>query len=200
MAETRKCGYCMQPGHRKPACPMFAEQRHKVLTHTPIQRKELIATLGRMGLGNGALISIPERYGGDKRLIGIVHNFDWVSNCNFMDHRCIKYTKQVRLDERTLEADYEYRNIHMTFLETGSGSMTERNLGIRISRHIRIMNGAVAPNTYAWDPPVWKIESPSYETDYDPEILVMDVVMPRRLLIGNEQEYHMRGIMPPTNA
>ena len=201
MSESRLCGYCRQPGHRKPVCPTMHEQRNLVLTHTPKERKRLLQYLGRLGLGNGALVGFDANYWDTPRVnnIGIIHDFGWVSDCNFMDVRNIKYSKQVVLTPRDLRKDYEYRSIHVQYMETGSGITENRNLGIRISRNIQMLENTCDPKQWAWDKQYWSVLSPSHEVDYDPGILVRNIHMPRRLLLAGENEYNVRGIMPPDN-
>lgn len=193
MAETRQCGYCRTAGHRRPACPKLHEARNLVLSHTPRERKRLLDMLGKLGFGNGAMIKFDGGWNRDQ--IGLIYDFEWVSNCSFIDTRYVKYSKQVVIDTRNIEKDYYYRSLHVSILATGDGISKQSNLGMRISRHIDIFNGK--PNkAWDWEQPSWQLVVPSHEVDYDPEVLVKGIHMPRRLLLGNEQEYNHRGIMP----
>lgn len=196
MAE-RLCGYCRETGHRKPSCPMFHEHRNLVLTHTPKERKRLLEYLGKIGLGNGAMIKFdPDWYNISMGAIGIIHDFEWVSACSFFDVRNVRYSKQVKIDTRSVEKDYYYRSIHVNYLATGNGFSDHRNLGIRISRFIDKINGVTHREAAEWDDPHWEIVSPSHDIDYDPDILIRHVYMPRRLLMPGEQEWNGWGIMP----
>jgi hypothetical protein len=193
MAENRQCGYCRNPGHRRPDCPFFLEQRQHVLTHTPKQRKELIESLGKIGLGIGALVKVDSTWDGE--YLGLVKDFDWIRNMNFMDTKNIKYSKQVKLVPLDIKKDYVYRAIHAEVVLMGQGSAQQRNIRVRISNEISKANGV---DMSGWAQESFlKIVSPSHDIEYDPDILVSHITMPRRLLKTGEKDYQgHRGIMP----
>lgn len=184
----RLCGYCRNPGHMKPSCPLFREERMLILKHTPIQRKLLIHSLAKAGMGNGAMVAGTDFWGKD--FIGIMQDFDWVGSANFMDYRNLKYSKKVRLTSLHIEKDYTYRRIHVKIISMADGVTTMSNLPVYATK----LYEGLSP-THFFDCQV-QIITPSYDADYDESILTKSVLMPDRLKLSNELGY-MTGIMPP---
>lgn len=194
----RLCGYCRAPGHRKPDCTSFNEERKLVLTHTPQQRKRLIEAFGEVGLGIGALIRIEDYYSPERSLIGFVRDFDWVRFCSFMNAKHLKYSKRVKLDPLFVDKNYEFRSVHASVVAMGNGIAEERRIGIPISRLLKRKsqpNYHELENRNYMDPLRFTITDPSYDVEFNHETLTNSIVMPRRLLIGREQE-HMKGYLP----
>lgn len=194
MAESRLCGYCRVPGHRKPDCPTFLEHRKLVLTHTPQQRKAFVDAMCKVGLGIGAMCKIDDYMTGENS-IALIRNFDYIQHCNFIDVRQVKYSKQVKITPLRVAEDYEYRGIYVNALVMGNGKSHERNIRVNITAQLKRHAGTLLPNHYEYERTI-DIQAPSYDCDYDPETLVTNVEMPRRLLIGGEVGNNVRGIMP----
>ena len=198
----RLCGYCRVEGHRKPVCPEFLNERNTILTHTPKERKTLIESFGKVGLGIGALLRVKDYWDPSKFALCIVKDFDWVSDCNFVEVKNLKYSKKVRLMTRNIDIDYITRSINMEVLRLDGGGEQYR-VSVPISRMVGRLNNAkhILPEQDYYNKIMFSIDAPSHDIDYDPEILVNKVHMPRRLLIGKEDKgYHsgsyIRGIMP----
>jgi len=196
----RLCGYCRQLGHRKPDCPDFLGHRNTVLTHTPKQRKALIEGLARLGLGNGALLRVKDYWHLDRVHLCIVNNFNWVEGCSFITERNIKYSKRVRLEERFVESDFISRQIQMSVLKLNGGA-EEINVGVPVSRMLMRFQdpNSVPPEEHYFNKIAFSIDAPSYDCDYDPQVLVKDVFMPQRLRVGKEKDAYdakLTGIMP----
>ena len=195
MAENRQCGYCRTAGHRRPDCPLLAEHRTHVLTHTPKERKAYIDAMGKIGLGIGAIMKIDEYGFRNHEAIALIRDFDFIANCNFMDYRNIKYSKQIRLDPLYVAEDFIYRGIYTAVLCMGDGKAIERNIRIAITKELNKLNGKLQSNMYDYHN-LLEISSPSHDIEYDPELLVKNIAMPRRLLLSGELEHGHRGIMP----
>ena len=195
MAENRQCGYCRTAGHRRPDCPLLKEHRTLVLTHVPKERKAFIEAMGKIGLGIGAILKTEDYSFRSHEAIALVRDFDFIQNCNFMEWRNIKYSKQIRLDPLKIDEDFIYRGVHVAVLCMGEGKAIERNMRINITKELNKLNGKLQPNMYDYHN-LLDIQSPSHDIDYDPEILVKNIHMPRRLLLSGEQEYGHIGIMP----
>lgn len=196
----RLCGYCRNVGHRKPDCPDFLGHRNTILTHTPKQRKALIEGLARLGLGNGALLRVQDYWHPDRVHLCIVNSFDWVEHCSFINERNVKYSKRVRLDELIIEENYINRQIQMRVLKL-SGGTEEINVGVPISRMLKRLQdpNSVYPEEDYFNKIAFSIDSPSYDCDYDPQVLVKNIFMPQRLRIGKEKDAYntkITGIMP----
>jgi hypothetical protein len=183
------------PGHCRPECLEVHQQRNLILTHTPLQRLELIRALGRLGFGLGAMFRGKEYYN-DGEFIGTVCNFDFVTACNFVESKNMRYSKKVRLNTLCVEKDYIYRRIYMRYLHMSGGTTSERNLSISVTQ--ALLDAANAPErdayrqAYAQD---IQLFAPSNDIEFDEEILIRDICMPKRLLLGKENTY-MKGIMP----
>lgn len=190
----RLCGYCRQPGHRRPDCPEFNESRNLVLAHTPQQRKLLIESLGKIGLGIGAMMKVNLYHEGEH--IALVKDFDWVQHCNFIDTKYIRYSKRVKVNPQYVEKDFTYRGLYMEALVMGNGSAQQRNIRIYISNELLKFNGKHITDLLYMEERWADIVAPSHDIEYDPEILVTNINMPRRLLRTGEGEYNHRGIMP----
>lgn len=180
--QTRQCGYCRGEGHRKPECPLFLEQRQQVLTHTPAQRKALIEGLGAIGLGIGAMFKTEDWYNNSES-IGMIKDFSFVEHTNFFESKTVKYSKQVRLKPLTILDDYIYRRVYIQYLRTGDGSTQMRNIGISMTRSLAALRAGQDPFAYNHG---FAMLSPSHEIDYDPEILIKGITMPRRLCLTKE--------------
>jgi hypothetical protein len=195
MAENRQCGYCRAAGHRRPDCPVLHEHRNLVLTHTPKQRKELIEALGRIGLGNGGMFKNDDWAFTNRETIAMIRDFNFVQECNFIETKNVKYSKQVRIDPLNVSEHYVYRGVYVRVLVMGDGKALERNMRIAITRELNKLNGTLNQTSWAFDG-LLEIAAPCHEVDYDPEILITNVTMPRRLLLSGEKEYGHTGIMP----
>lgn len=194
MAE-RLCGYCRQPGHRRPECSTLLEERKLVLEHTPKQRLETLRALKKIGLGIGALVTLKDWYTGAETL-GMIKDFNFLTRANFMEHKQVKYSKRVKLSPLIVEKDYGYRRVHIEFLSMGGGGADLRNVGLNITTLLRMIdNSSIQPDLLAER---FKMENPSEVIEFDPQILVRDVQMPRRLCLTKREESHnyLTGIMP----
>ena len=179
----RLCGYCRGEGHRKTVCPQLLNERNTVLTHTPMQRKKLIELFGKVGLGIGALLRVQDYWDRDKFFLCIVKDFDWVAECNFIEAKNLKYSKKVRIQTRDARNDYITRAIHTSVLKL-DGNAENYRISVPIGRLVgRLENDTtlMAEEQY-YSRLLFTIDAPSHEIDYDPEILVKNVDMPRRLL------------------
>lgn len=190
MNEGRLCGYCRQPGHMMRKCPTVLEERHLILKHTPEQRLVAIRSLAKVGLGIGAMIQRREWY--EPAHIGIIDNYDWISNANFIETKQIKYSKRVRVTPLFVESSYGYRSIHVRYVAMGNGSAGHKNASIYISRLIAQLEGRHVDG-YETD---IAISAPSNTLEFDPSILVENVNMPNRLRFSDEKDKVFRGIMP----
>lgn len=198
----RLCGYCRLSGHQKPACPEFLKERNTVLTHTPIERKKLIESLGKVGLGIGALLRVQDYWDPSKYALCIVKDFDWVADCNFVESKNVKYSKKVRILPRYVETDFLTRNVHVNVVRLDGGGEGYR-ISVPISRMVGRLNNAphIMSEENYYNRINFTIDAPSHDIDYDPEVLVKNVSVPRRLLIGKEDKGYgssvgMYGIMP----
>ena len=194
MAE-RLCGYCRVPGHRRPECPTFLEERKLVLEHTPKQRLETLRALKKIGLGIGALVTLKDWYTGAETL-GMIKDFNFLTRANFMEHKQVKYSKRVRLSPLLVDKDYGYRRVHVEFLSMGGGGADLRNVGLNLTTLLRMIdNSSIQPDLLAER---FKMENPSEVIEFDPQILVRDVQMPRRLCLTKREESYnyLTGIMP----
>lgn len=190
----RLCGYCRQSGHRRPDCPEFNGQRSTILTHTPQQRKVLIESLGKIGLGIGAMIKISSSYDGER--IALIKDYDWVRYCNFIDSKSLRYSKKVKLEQRFVDRDFTYRAISVGILSMGNGFAEERSMRVHITHELRKANNERTDDS-EWMQDRWlNIVAPSYDIDYDPKILVEKVDMPSRLILKGESLLGVTGIMP----
>ena len=190
MNEGRLCGYCRQPGHMMRKCPTVLEERHLILKHTPEQRLATVKALAKLGLGIGAMIQRREWY--EPEHIGIIDNYNWLTNANFIETRPIKYSKRVRITPLFVNESFGYRRIHLQYVGMGNGSAAHKNLGIYISRALAASEGRHIDG-YEND---YTIVAPSNTLDFDPSILVENVNMPARLRFSDEKEKVFRGIMP----
>ena len=190
MNEGRLCGYCRQPGHMMRKCPTVLEERQLVLKHTPEQRLVTVKALAKIGLGIGAMIQRREWY--EPAHIGIIDNYDWLTKANFIETRPIKYSKRVRIIPLFVNESFGYRRIHLQYVGMGNGSAGHKNLGIYISRALAAIEGRHVDG-YEND---YTIVAPSNTLDFDPSILVENVIMPARLCFSDEKEKVFRGIMP----
>jgi hypothetical protein len=191
----RLCGYCRAPGHRKPECPEVKEQRHLLLTHTPKQRLELMRALAKLGLGVGSMFRGRDYYN-DCEYIGTIQNFDFVADCNFIEAKNVRYSKKVRLSTLDIHKDFIYRRIYIRYLHMAAGSTSYRNLALCVTQALHEAVGAPDRDMYrAAFPQDFNLFSPSDVIDYDDEILVRGIAMPKRLRSTNETEY-MRGYAP----
>ncbi len=189
----RLCGYCRNVGHRKPDCPLFAEQRNEVLTHTPIQRLALINALGKLGLGIGAMFKIQQWY--DKsEYIGMIKDFDFVKDANFIEARNIRCTSKVVLKQLDVNKDFMYRRVYVRYLKMGNGSAEDSNMGLCISEEL----AAAANGRSVLTHDKYELVSPSNDIDFDPSVLVKNISMPRRLCLTKELHnmHGFTGIMP----
>ena len=187
----RLCGYCRQPGHILRKCPTVLEERHLILKHTPEQRLVAVKALAKIGLGIGAMIQRREWY--EPEHIGIINNYNWLVNANFIETRPIKYSKRVRITPLFTETSFGYRRIHLEYVAMGNGSAGHKNVGVYLSRPLAATEGRVVDG-YEND---FTIVAPSNTLEFDPEILVQSVNMPNRLRFSDEKEKVFRGIMPP---
>jgi hypothetical protein len=198
MAE-RLCGYCRQLGHRKPDCPDFKAHRDLVLYHTPKQRKLLIEGFAKVGMGIGALLRVQDYWNQDKYRLCMVKDFEWVSNCSFIEVRNIKYSKRVRLETKSVESGFINRSVHAGVVSFDGGA-EEMSVSVPISRILMRHQdpNSVAPERDFYNRINFIIEVPSNDIQYDPEVLVRQVQMPQRLLLGGEDKFntYVRGIMP----
>jgi len=194
MAE-RLCGYCRQPGHRRPECPTLLEERKLVLEHTPKQRLETIRALKKIGLGIGALVTLKDWYTGNESL-GMIKDYNFIRNANFMEHKQVKYSKRVKLMPLYVEKDYGYRRVHVEFLSMGGGGADLRNVGLNITTLLRILDNPSVHQDPLTDR--FKMENPSQVIEFDPQILVQNIQMPRRLCLSKREESYnyLTGIMP----
>jgi len=190
MNEGRLCGYCRQPGHMMRKCPTVLEERQLILKHTPEQRLVTVKALAKIGLGIGAMIQRREWY--EPAHIGIIDNYDWLTKANFIETRPIKYSKRVRIIPLFVNESFGYRRIHLQYVGMGNGSAGHKNLGIYISRALAAIEGRHVDG-YEND---YTIVAPSNTLDFDPSILVENVIMPARLCFSDEKEKVFRGIMP----
>jgi hypothetical protein len=155
----------------------------------------LIETLAKCGLGIGAMIKISSDFyweDSSQMFIGLIQDFEWVSNCNFIEAKNLKYSKQVRLTSLNVLEDFNYRRIHMRYLRMGNGSANEFNLSLAISRYIK---GEVDRSLDR----KFEVSCPSHDIDYNPEVLVRDIVIPDRLLTNEEKKRgisRVHGYMP----
>ena len=195
----RLCGYCRGPGHRKPDCPAFINERNLVLTHAPKQRKRLIEALGEVGLGVGAMItSNAPSWASDNHFIGLVKDFSWVSTCSFMNSKQIKYSKRVKLEPLFVDDSYEHRSIYMNVIAMGNGVAEERRIAVPISRLLRRKKfpDYIKREEAYFNPLSFTITDASHDVEFDHDALTASVIMPRRLLLGGEPEFR-KGILPP---
>ena len=190
MNEGRLCGYCRQPGHMMRKCPTVLEERQLILKHTPEQRLVTVKALAKIGLGLGAMIQRREWY--EPEHIGIIDNYNWLINANFIETRPIKYSKRVRITPLFVNESFGYRRIHLQYVGMGNGSAGHKNLGIYLSRALAAIEGRHVDG-YEND---YTIVAPSNTLDFDPSILVENVIMPARLCFSDEKEKVFRGIMP----
>jgi hypothetical protein len=198
----RLCGYCRAPGHRKPDCPTFINERNLVLTHAPKERKRLIEAFGEVGLGIGAMISYnAPSWATDQHFIGLVKDFSWVGTCSFMNSKQLKYSKRVKLEPLYVEQHYEHRNIHMNVVAMGNGVAEERRIAVPITRLLKRKKFAdyVKREEVYFNPLPFTIVEPSHDIEIDREALIYSVTMPRRLLLTGESDFQ-KGILPPDLA
>lgn len=195
----RLCGYCRVMGHRKPDCPEFKSQRELVLTHNPKQRKILIESFAKVGMGIGALLRVQDFWNLQKYKLCMVKDFEWVSNCSFIEARNLKYSKRVRLDTRFVEDGFISRSVHANLIAFDGGA-EDVGVSVPISRMLMRQRdpNSVQPEREFYNRMNFTIEVPSHDIDYDPEVLVRRVTMPHRLLLGGENKLvnYVRGIMP----
>lgn len=192
MNEGRLCGYCRQPGHMMRKCPTVLEERNNILKHTPQQRLVAIQSLAKLGLGIGAMIQRRDWY--ESEHVGVINSFEWLKHAGFHEVKNIKYSKRVRVIPLRVTDDYGYRRLNLQYVAMGNGKAEFKNAGVHISRNLAALEGRVRDG-YDDD---FIIVSPSYVIEFDPEILVENVQMPRRLCFSGELENggFMRGIMP----
>lgn len=190
MGESRLCGYCRVAGHTMPNCPTVKDERTRILTHTPQQRLETIKALGKLGLGIGAMIQKDGFY--DPAHVGVIDNFDWLENAQFAEFRNIKYSKRVKTDYLFTDANFTYRRIYMRYVAMGNGSAMHRNLGLNLSS---ILNDPKQLYNTSYDKD-WKLVNPSHDIDFDPDILVRNILVPPRLRLRKDETDKQRGYMP----
>jgi hypothetical protein len=184
MSESRLCGYCRLPGHRKPECPEIHAERNAILTHTPLQRKAVLKRFAEVGLGIGAMLKIQNYWDNNNEYLAYVQDLDFVGNMNFIDVRNIKYSKKVRVTKINASDMFGYRTIYIPLVRMGHGT-TEK-----VNHPFKLFHNEQEYNTTT------QIISASDNVDVDPQLMINNVHVPRRLLLRGETEY-MKGFMPP---
>lgn len=187
----RLCGYCREAGHNKSNCPMMDEQRNAILSHTPIQRWKVINRLHEMGLGPGAMIryrlSRLYGFGSSHDFLAFMNGWDWIGDTHFHQAQNVRNTKRCRVTYLDVDRDYKYKRLYIPFLLMGDGSGAVHNVGVMLEE--------TKEDSY-WSNKCFDIVSPVHHSDWDPELLVKNIVMPGRLRRNGESIDGMRGVMP----
>ena len=188
---ARKCGYCRLNGHWMPDCPTRAEHRRVVLTHTPLERKFLLAYMAKQGFGDGAVL----RTGGYYMTEGtaILNGGDWINTLQYVGQTKVRYSKQVSINPNQsidrvndVALDNQFGHISANAFVSTPKESRERNLHMTLHdiAHPRMMD---VNNDRGYS--VALLE-PSYKPyDVSPEHLASNVLIHKRLFIPGETTY-----------
>jgi hypothetical protein len=203
----RLCGYCRLDGHTVPSCPLKAEHRREILTHTPLQRKDLLETMAVQGFGYGAVLRLGGYYMYGKEKTMILMDTDWVKNLNYMGQKRKKYSKQVslkknyaitrRTDGTILRETYGY--IHVSGLVSGAGTSQHDTMQLMMMDILNPRPNGECDNARPYS---CALIEPSY-TPYDVplEYLTSNVQMHERLLMKEDKDtrrYRWEEVIPMT--
>ena len=188
---SRLCGYCRMGGHRVPDCPMKAEQRKTVLTHTPKERKYLLEYMAKQGFGNGAVLRTGGHY--TEEGTAILNGGSWIAGAQFCAQNRVKYSKQVALNLNEsvhringIPTKNQYGHISANAFVTSARKSCEQSL--HISMH-DIANPKMMEIDNNRGYSVALLE-PSYEPyDVSPEELASHIFVHKRLFIPGEVIY-----------
>lgn len=90
-----KCGYCREPTHRRPLCPLLHHQRRSILENTVAERKTVYSRACEVGLGNGAIIKFRE-WNGER--MGIITDLEsCIPSWHFYNYKKVVYSKKSEL-------------------------------------------------------------------------------------------------------
>lgn len=190
----RNCGYCKEAGHQKPKCPLFLDHRNQVLTHTPYMRKKVLDAIVKCGFGVGTIFEY-RRDADSINGIAMIQDYNFIANLNFMEHKKVRYSKQVRLQKNGID-DF-YGGVYFQGIAMWDGVSQKRTM------HIPYNQLRGAQENYI-DRRV-KILSPSHDyPEIDPMIFTQYVRMPIRLVtrpVTTDEKWNgyilETGIMPP---
>jgi|TARA_R110002020_G_scaffold17173_1_gene60553 hypothetical protein len=73
MGKNRKCSWCSEQGHNKRSCPARKEATLKNISKNKEWRAQVLESMKKMGLGNGALIRDKRR----SQRVYIISNMNW---------------------------------------------------------------------------------------------------------------------------
>ncbi len=171
MSESRRCGYCRESGHQKRACPLMSSTRDEIYAHTVKQRKEMHHILTSNGLGNGALIQRK-----DGNLFMVTGYGDAIPEWSFIDHKNVRYSKQVMLTKKTIEKGY-YAPVTLKVMHLSSRGPVPDSLYTSVGALISEYS-----SRYAWDVGEYKVLEQSYEVDeIESHTWGKNIYIPRRL-------------------
>lgn len=191
---SRNCGYCKDAGHQKPKCPLFLDHRKQVLTHVPAMRKQILDALIKVGFGVGAIIE-HNREQENIKGIAMIQDYSFIGNMNFMGHKKVKYSKQVRLIPSGI-GDF-YGSIYFSAIAMWDGISEKRTISVPYAQ----LKGQGESNYYKFT----TLLSPSHDyPEFNPSLFVQNIRMPARLatrpLTRDDKwnDYVLEtGIMPP---